>query len=48
MSDAMRSRRWPSHYAHTIDRLDETGEIIDRFAGVEDRTVPGPAPRRTA
>jgi hypothetical protein len=36
MSDAMRPRQWRSHYAHTIDRLDKTGEIVERLAGVED------------
>jgi hypothetical protein len=39
MSDAMRSRQWRSHYAHTIDRLDKTGEIVERLAGVEDLEV---------
>jgi hypothetical protein len=28
-----------SHYAYTIDRLDETGVIVERLAGVEDFQV---------
>jgi hypothetical protein len=28
-----------SHYAYTIDRLEKTGEIVERLAGVEDLEV---------
>jgi hypothetical protein len=39
MNHPMRSRQWRSHYAHTIDRLDQTGEIVERLAAVEDREL---------